>query len=164
MIALIRNWLTSLTCAALAASLAEGLMPKGAVRQVGRLVCGMMLLWAALGPVLDMGISDLTHTMSGIRNAIADRHSVLEEQNDSMLKTLIERETAAYIVDKAAEGGIQCQAKVTCAADENGTWTPWSVQISGAFSDAQREQLALLVEDQLNIPYQRQKYTGGEQP
>ena len=164
MITVLHNWLNGVTCAALAASLAEGIMPKGTVKQVGRLVCGMMLLWAVLGPMRSLGVSDLSRAMSGIRDEVDARHSALEEQNDSMLKTLIERETAAYIVDKAAESGVQCQAKVTCTIDENGMWIPFAVQISGAFGDAQREQLVLFVEEQLDIPQDRQTYIGGERP
>ena len=79
-----------------------------------------------------------------------------------MLKILIERETAAYIVDKAEQAGLTCTADVTCALDENGTWVPWSVRLSGVPDTPQRRQLSECIRKELAIPQQRQFYDGGE--
>ena len=167
MIQLIRSWLTGVTCAAMIAALAESLMPQGAVRQVGRLACGLVLLWAALRPVQNMDPGGLTEYADGLRDQTRQRQLVLEEESGAILKTLIERESGAYIVDKAAEQGIVCRAEVTCAAEESGLWLPWSVRITGAMEPEQRGQLSRMIEAQLDIPLQRQDYTqviGGEPP
>ena len=167
MIQLIRSWLTGVTCAAMIAALAESLMPKGAVRQVGRLACGLVLLWAALRPVLDVEQGRPAEQLSRFSDQTRQRQLVLEEENGAILKTLIERESGAYIVDKAAQQGITCRAEVTCAAEEGGLWLPWSVRIVGVTDPEQQGQLSRLIESQLDIPLQRQGYTqviGGEPP
>ena len=167
MIQLIRSWLTGVTCAAMIAALAESLMPKGAVRQVGRLACGLVLLWAALRPVLDVEPGGPAEQLSRFSDQTRQRQLVLEEENGVILKTLIERESGAYIVDKAAQQGITCRAEVTCAAEEGGLWLPWSVRIVGVTDPEQQGQLSRLIESQLDIPLQRQDYTqviGGEPP
>ena len=110
--------------------------------------------------------------MSGlsIKQKIAlelQRQLVLEEENGAILKTLIERESGAYIVDKAAQQGITCRAEVTCAAEEGGLWLPWSVRITGVTDLEQQGRLSRMIETQLDIPLQRQDYTqviGGEPP
>ena len=167
MIQLIRSWLIGVTGAAMLAALADSLMPKGAVRQVGRLACGLVLLWAALRPVLDAQTDKWLERMQEIGQQTRQQQLLLEEERAAMLKTLIERESAAYIVDKAAGQGIVCRAEVTCAAEEGGLWVPWSVRISGTLAPDRQERLIQLVEAELNIPPGRQDYTqahGGEQP
>ena len=49
-----RTWLLSVLVTCVLCAAADGLMPPGGVRQVGRLVCGLVLLWAmaAAGRVL----------------------------------------------------------------------------------------------------------------
>lgn len=159
---MIRSWLVEVTCAAMTAALAESLMPKGPVKQVGRLVCGLMLLWVVLGPAVSISGVNLVRAAEDLNGQIDERKSALQEQNDSLLKSLIEQESAAYIVDKAKQAGSECQVEVRCAADENGTWTPWSVHITGVFSKKQRESLEQLIADELGIPISRQTYAGGD--
>jgi len=51
MMELVRGWLLGITGAAILAAVADGLMPEGGVRQVGKLVCGLVLLFAVLAPL-----------------------------------------------------------------------------------------------------------------
>ena len=55
-----RTWLLSLIFAAVLCAVARALMPEGAVKRVGGLVCGLVLLSAALAPadVLDVWLAD----------------------------------------------------------------------------------------------------------
>ena len=47
----VRSWLTLLITASVLCAVVDSLMPAGAVKQAGRLVCGLVLLCAVLAPV-----------------------------------------------------------------------------------------------------------------
>ena len=80
----------------------------------------------------------------------------LEEERDQTMKTIIEREFAAYIVDKAAQMGVECTAQVTCELEENGVFLPQSAVLQGTFSSEQREEMAGVLEEELGIAREQQ--------
>lgn len=158
----VRQWLTSVVCAALITALAQGLMPKGAVRQVGKLVCALVLLCALLRPVLTLHLPNVPDTFGLAAGQTEQKQVQLEQRSGAMLKTLIERQSAAYIVDKAARMGLNCQVKVVCRAGEGGTWLPQSVYITGEMDAGQQTELATAIHTEFGIAQEYQVYTGGE--
>lgn len=159
----VRQWLTGITCAALLAALADGLMPKGAVKQVGKLVCALVLLCALLRPVLVIGIPDRLETSAGVAGKMEQQRIQLEQHSSQLLKTLIERESAAYIVDKAAGLGLDCRAQVTCVAGEGGSWLPHRACITGHLEEEERATLSAVIQSELGIVPECQVYAGGEE-
>jgi len=159
---LVRQWLLGVTCASLMAALAEGLMPKGQVRQVGRLVCALVILCAVLRPVLGLRAPDPGQLLADLRGAAADSRMQLEQDSGQMLKTLIERECTAYIVDKAAELGADCQAQVECVLSDGGLWLPDRARVSGQLSGEQKHRLTAQIHSGLGISPDRLVYAGGE--
>lgn len=159
---LVRQWLLGVTCASLMAALAEGLMPKGAVRQVGRLVCALVILCAVLRPVLLLRVPDGGQLLDDMRGAVTDSRMQLEQDSGQMLKTLIERECGAYIVDKAAGLGAECQAQVECILGNGSVWLPYSARIAGQLSGEQRQTLTAQIHSGLGISPERLVYAGGE--
>jgi len=162
MIALVKLWLLRVTAASLIAALADSLMPKGPVRQVGRLVCALVVLWAVVSPALELDMPRPDQALGQLQDQTGQLRQDLEEESGAMLKKLIERESGAYIVDKAEDLGAQCTARVICASGEGGVWLPWQAEITGELTQQQREQLEELIHTELGIPPQRQSYTGGE--
>ena len=165
MMGAVRNWLLGVTAAALVLALADALAPEGGAKKVCRLAGGMALLLAAVGPLtelLDGGF--LTQAVDGWRDRIQSYELELEEKNDLFYLSIIEEETAAYIVDKAKEIGFDCQAEVTYGYDEDGMPRPWEVTARGSWTQEQREQLGRLLEEELGVPAQRQFYDEGTQP
>lgn len=65
MMAGVGSWLLSITGASVLCALADGLMPAGPVRRVGRLVCGLVLLAVILAPLAQL---DLKGGSVGWRN------------------------------------------------------------------------------------------------
>lgn len=159
---LVRQWLLSVTCAALIAALADELMPKGAVKQVGKLVCALVLLCAVLRPVLSVQLPDAGQLLSEIRGEVEYSRNGLEQGSEQILKTLIERECDAYIVDKAAVLGAVCQVQVECKEDEAGVWLPYRATVAGHLNDGQRQELTALVRSELGIAPECLVYIGGE--
>lgn len=162
MMELIRQWLTGVTCAALIAALAENLMPKGAVKQVGKLVCALALLCAVLRPVLVLDVSRAGPAFRRLQEETDARRAGLEQQGSAMLKTLIERECGAYIVDKAAQLGVACRAQVECVPGEGNTWLPHTACITGQPEKSQRQALTAMIHSEIGIAPEHQYYLGGE--
>ena len=158
---LIRIWLTRVICAALIAAAADGLMPKGPVKKVGTLICAMVLLCVVLRPVVDWNISVPETTLGGIWEQNHVWQEQLEQDSGAMLKTIIERQTGAYILDKAANLGAACQVEVLCA-QQDGIWVPQSVHITGQLDEEQKRKLTAVIQSELGIPPECQVCTGGE--
>lgn len=162
MMELLRQWLTGVTCAALVAALSDSLTTGGAVRRVGRLAGGLLLLAAVVKPVLEVDLAALS--ASSVMLEVEDLPAA-EEAGVDLMKTIIGQETGAYILDKAAELGIPCQeVRVTCAVEENGVPYPQSVVLVGDMTQAQRRELSRRIEEDLAIPEERQSFEmGGEE-
>jgi len=159
MTGLIRQWLLGVTAAALVLALAEALARSGPAKKVCTLAGGLALLLAAVGPVV--GVLDgsaLTRAVEDWRNRSQDYELELEEQKDQFYLAIIEEETAAYVMDKARELGLECSAEVTYGYDENGVPCPWEVTAQGVWTREQRAQLERLLEEELGVPAQRQHY------
>ena len=111
----LRQWLLGVACTALMLAAAEGLAPKGSVKKVCRLAGGLALVLAAAGPLLQIDSGLIARAAEEYRAASRSCETELAEKNNLLYQTIIEDRTAAYIVDKAEELGILCQAEVTCS-------------------------------------------------
>lgn len=154
----LREWLLGVACTALILAAAEGLAPEGGVKKVCRLAGGLALLLAAVGPLLRLDGGAIARAAGEYRTAAQGYEERLTEQNNFLYQTIIEDTTAAYIVDKAEELGILCQAEVTCSNGENGVPCPWEVTARGVWTEEGRAALGRLLEDDLGIPPQRQHF------
>ncbi|OUO40015.1 stage III sporulation protein AF [Flavonifractor sp. An306] len=160
MLDIIRQWLLGITCVALVAALAESLTPPGAVRKVGRLTGGLVLLIAMLHPLMALDQDALTRALTEYRLELSTYSDELEEENRSLMKGIIEERSNAYIQDKAEEMGIQCQISVEVG--EEGDWpVPESVTVFGSLSEEQQAELTQAIEVDFAIPAERQSYQSG---
>ena len=160
MLDIIRQWLLGITCVALVAALAESLTPPGAVRKVGRVTGGLVLLIAMLHPLMALDQDALTRALTEYRLELSTYSDELEEENRSLMKGIIEERSNAYIQDKAEEMGIQCQISVEVG--EEGDWpVPESVTVFGSLSEEQQAELTQAIEVDFAIPAERQSYQSG---
>lgn len=158
MTGLVRQWLLGVACTALILAVADSLAPEGGVKRVCRLAGGLALLLAAVSPLLRLEVGALNEALERYRAQVQSYEETLEEQNNLFYQTIIEESAAAYIVDKAEEMGISCQAEVTFSYDEDGVPCPWEVTARGDWTDEARETLERLLENDLGVPAQRQHY------
>ena len=156
---LIRNWLMGIVCAAMAAALADGLMPAGAIRKIGRLTGGLVLLLAMVQPVLQIDSVQLDLSVEAYQNEWGGGTVDLERTNDDLMKTIIAERAGAYIQDKAVDLGFKCRAEVQVTQTEAADYpVPASVIVYGDLSRAQRCELTREIEDNLAIPAECQSY------
>ena len=154
----IRNWLLGVTCAAMILALAESLAPKGGVKRVCRLAGGLVLLLAAISPVLKLDKMDLAVATKEYQNAAEEYSRALEEKNEILYETIIAENTAAYILDKAEQLGMECTVSVTVTRDQAGTPCPDRVTVRGIWGQKQRDELSQMMETELGISTQQQYF------
>ena len=161
--AALRGWLLAVIAASLLCAVADALMPPGAVKRVGRLVCGLVLIGAILSPMKDLDLAAGQRWLDGYLSGLRCREEELEETVNSQIKIIIEQEYAAYIVDKAAELGWTCTAGVECRMSEEGLYLPCRVEVAGPLTQAERARLAQVIWEELGVPQSEQVYIGEEE-
>lgn len=148
---LIRTWLLGVTCAAMILALAESLAPEGSVKRVCKLAGGLVLLLAAIGPILKLDEADLSYIVSKYKINAEQYSEALETQQDFLYESIIEERTAAYILDKAEELGMDCSVEVTVGWKDD-IPTPAAVTIRGVWTQAQRDRLSESIASDLGVP------------
>ena len=158
MLELIRHWLVGITCAAMLVALAESLIPAGSIRRIARLTGGLVLLAAILNPLLKLDTTALTRALTEYKLELSAYSADLEEENEILMKDIIEEQSGAYIQDKAAALGIDCQVTVEADGEEE-----WPVPPSGSLPAEQQEALERTIEEDFAIPAERQRYESGDE-
>ena len=158
MMAGLRGWLLALVAASLICALADALMPKGAVKRVGRLVCGLVLASAILSPLAGLDVESGQSWLERHLASVEFQRAELEEEVNGQMKVIIEQEYAAYIVDKAAQLGLTCGLRVECRISEEGLCLPVRAEVSGGLTEEERIRLAQIIESDLGIPASEQIY------
>ena len=154
----LKQWLIGITAAAMLNAIAQSLMPKGAVRQVGRLTGGLVLLFAMLSPIYQLEDNSVAGAFAPYWADIARYEAAGGTDEDPFLKSIIEEQCSAYIQDKALQAGIECHAEVMCTSQTEGYPYPTKVRVTGSIDRKQRQWLEQLIETQLAIPKQAQSY------
>ncbi len=156
----IRQWIISVTCAAMLAAVLQTLLPKGGAGAAGRLAGGLLLLIATVQPLVGLDYDSLAQALAQLRLEQSISSQELAELNSGLLEELIEEQTQSYILDKAEELGMTCQVTVTCERQEEGLPIPSSVTVSGSFTQEQVDSLSQIIEADLAIPVYDQTYKG----
>ena len=159
----VRSWLLTVIAASLICALADALMPPGAVRRVGRLVCGLVLLGAILSPLARLDLSGSQRWLQDYLASLENREAELAETVNEQMKVIIEQEYAAYIVDKAAELGWTCTARVACERSEEGLYLPVRTEVTGPQTAGVPAQLVRSIAEDLGVPKEAQVYINKEE-
>lgn len=157
MMELVKQWLLGITGAAILAALAEGIMPEGGIRQVGKLTCGLLLLAAVLKPLAGVTWSVVPE------NWFCDRVQLrsLQEETEIRMKQIIEEEFSAYSMDKARILGVSCEIRVSCQQEENGIFLPEQAQISGITGEQDQNVVAVMLSTELGLPQEAMLFEEG---
>lgn len=155
---ILRSWILALTSASAAAALAKLLTPEGPVKKVTVFLCGIMLAGMLLYPLEKVDLSVLSVSLAEYRNTVAELTEDMESQEKRLLRTYIEDESAAYILDEAHRLGIT-QVTVRVRAEwENDCWIPGEAYLDGDFTESARDRLRICMESGLGIPAERQHW------
>jgi hypothetical protein len=157
---LIRNWITSVTAASILISAALAVTPKGSAKKVVRLVGGLILFIVLTAPLKEIDYTDFAYFNMQYRAEYENYEEKLITENSTMIKSIIEDKTRTYILQKADELGIECDAEVFAASRDDGYPYPDKVVIKpeGTPDPALREKLSYVIESELGVTADRQEW------
>ena len=152
-----KQWISGIAAASVLAAMAMALTPKGSVRQVTRLVCGLMCALAVAAPVTKLDLGRISAGIAKYEQRAREITSQAEEEGKMLDRTYIEERCQAYILSKAAQlGAPVTEARVTARWEEDDmVWYPWTVTLDCPRHAA----LAGLIEGELGIPAERQEWS-----
>lgn len=154
-----KDWLVGIFSASLLSAMAMALCPRGRVRPVLRMVCGVVCALAVAGPLLRLDMESLASSMAEAARQARIVTEGAEEEEKMLERTYIEERYAAYILAKGVALGTDLEAAAVRARwdDKALLWYPWEASLTGTWDRA----LADAVEGDLGIPAERQHWSGG---
>ena len=152
-----KQWLMGVIAAAILCTIAQDLSPRGSVKQVGRLVCAMVLLCAVLSPIKMLDVAAGGQWLTDYRAALADSRAALAEQGEEIQMAVIAEKYRAYIESKGAQLGLDCRARVDCR-EEGGICVPDRVEVTGDLAQGDWDGLSCCLEEELGVPPERQSF------
>ena len=155
----IRSWLLRIVACGFLVSLAELIpIPKTAKRAM-KLCCGCLMILTVLRPLIGLDLSAIGDQLFRLEGGDSMTVEQAEEENRIILRKLISDQTNQLLREKANELGTEAEFETELRLDEaTGIWIPWSIEIRGAFTPEQRAALADYLEQELDIPAERQRW------
>lgn len=157
-----RNWILSVTVSAMIVAVAESMMPPGTVKKVAKLTGGLVLMLGILQPIVRMDYEELFLAANGFPSISVEEQETPKTGNEEIIKSIIEEELSAYVLDKAKKLGCSCEVEFRCVPGESGTPIPEAVVVRGLLAESQRRAMEALLAEDLGIPKDHQTYINEE--
>lgn len=155
----IRQYLISLTAAAILCGIVKGLFPdKGGVGATIRLMTGLFLTVTVISPLVTISLGQLQDFGGGLK---ADAQAAVAAGKNAAMEsvgTIIKEQTEAYILDKAEAFGGSLTVEVTLGTSNPPT--PVGVTLGGAISPAGRSRLERIITEDLGVAKEQILWTG----
>lgn len=146
----LREWLLAVLAVSFLVAAAQSVMPEGPIKQVGRLVCGLLLFLAVARPVLGIQYNTISAMLRDAAGEMTQEQTELEETKNQLTESIIAGEMDAYIEDKRAELGLDCQVEVIW--DWSGTVpTPSGATVTGSLTQEERQSLTQMLTQDLGL-------------
>ena len=159
----LRSYLLSVIAAALLSAVGLSLLPKGSVRRVLGLCCGMLLALCVLRPVLGLDEAALSQSLARFQMQAEEARTGIEVKNRELVAAIIKQSTQTYILDKASALGLEADVEVTVELETAYPY-PSAVTVTCEAAAAQKLALQTYIIENFAIPAERQTWkTGAEQ-
>ena len=122
---------------------------KGSTAGIGKMIIGLFLLVTIVKPVLNLRFNELQDLSLGAQTDAIDAVWQGEEFAKQQMAAIIKERTAAYILQKAQQLDVSLEVEVQVSDDE--VPVPEKVIIAGNISSFAKQQLQLLIEQELGI-------------
>lgn len=155
----VRGYLLGITSTALCCGiLVTFLGKKGIHGNVIKFLCGIVMLVTVLSPLVDLHLENSMDAWKQIYQKSQDVITAGKITGENEYAHIIKERTRAYILDKAENFGADLNVEVTLS--EEVPLSPCSVTLSGAVSPYAKMALSDMIERDLGIPLEEQKWTG----
>ena len=157
------SWVRAIAGAALICAAAGALTPKGRVKGVLKMVCGLVLILSILQPLVGSDLGSMSLDISEYRRQAEEITGSAAQKENGLSRAIIEEELNAYRLDKAAGLQIPLQAvSVVMKWGEGDCWYPHEVSLTGVLPLREKERLTAEIEAELGIPRERQYWSEHE--
>lgn len=154
----IKAYLLRLICCGFLVSLAGALLKGKRSGRILRLCGGCLMILTALNPLLRVDLAGLPDLITGL--SPAQRMEEAREKNRELLRRMVTEQTERWILDRAAELGMEPELRVQ-TREEEGVFVPDGVLLRGSWTDAQRAALSAILSGELGIGPERQRWEEG---
>jgi len=156
----IREWIIGLTAVSIVVSAALAITPSGSVKKTVRLIGGLILFIILIRPLKELDAGDIAFYNMQYRADYEKYEEKLITRNSSMIKTIIEDKLRTYILQKAADLGVECDAEVITRTREDGYPYPVRIifYIPAEPDPALRERLSYIVASELGVDEENQEW------
>lgn len=142
---------------------AMSLAPEGSVKRVMGVLCSVALILAAIQPLKGLDLSQYALELAKYEEREAEFLESGEDMNEMLNRLVIQQGYESYIMDKAAELGIEIQSlSVGVQWNLDGLWVPDSVELHVQSSGESQRKLSGIIEAELGIPAERQYWSENE--
>ncbi len=159
MIRFLGEWVRTLAVGAVFCAVVLLLIPEGSEKRAVKLICAAMLTLLLIRPLQNLDVDALTELLGRYRlqtNTLAEN---AEDLSMELYRNIILKETEEYIWDAAGKLEIPRLGIRLRLKESSETVYPWSVELTGRYTEEQRDKLSLLLEGELGIPPERQTWS-----
>lgn len=156
----LRQYAFSVIGGAMVCGVILGMVPKGAIKEILKLLCGVFLSVSVLSPIASSRFdSFLDDLLTDPRQDAREAAAMGETYSRNLLAQCIKEDSEEYILDKAAAMDAAVTASVTVSEDP--IPVPVTVTLWGQISPASKERLGRIICDGLGISKENQQWTDG---
>ncbi len=157
------EWVRAIAGAALICAAATALTPKGKVKNVLKLVCGIILIIAMINPLVNQDLPTMSMDISDYRKQADEIIGSAEEKQNNLNRTIIEDELEAYILDKAQSLNISLKSvEVSAKWGDEGYWYPYEVKLNADISQMEQNLISNSIEAELGVKKEKQYWRSDE--
>lgn len=157
------EWVRGIAGAALICAAATALTPRGKVKNVLKLLCGIVLIIAMINPILKQDFLNMSMDMSEYRKQADEIIGKSKENENSLSRTIIEDELETYILDKAKSLNVELKSvEVTVKWGDEGCWYPYEVSLKADIPEREKYLISNSIEAELGVPSERQYWSSYE--
>ena len=142
-------------CAFLTALCGTLLRGKRAGKLIG-LCGGCLLMLTALCPLLRVDLSRLPDPFTGLTQL--QREAEAREQNDALLRRLVEEQTSAWVEEQARDLGMTLRCSAAAKEAGESCFVPCALELRGRWTEGQKQALSAILRQRLQIPDEAQTW------
>lgn len=152
-----RQWMMGIFAAALLTAVAMVITPKN--KKIVALAGGLIMILAAVKPLGELTYQDISAQIAKYQIKADELRSGINVGNAEIMALIIQEQTEAYILDKAAELGLEIEVEVTTQQASDGWPYPTDVKVMGQLSESDIQRLGRIISEDLAVAPDRQEWS-----
>lgn len=143
--------------AALLTAVAMVITPKN--KKIVALAGGLIMILAAVKPLGELTYQDISAQIAKYQIKADELRSGINVGNAEIMALIIQEQAEAYILDKAAELGLEIEVEVTTQQASDGWPYPTDVKVTGQLSESDIQRLGRIISEDLAVAPDRQEWS-----